>query len=342
MKSFLRHLTFHEGQKSKDIDLTFIFRRCKSEKVMQPVTARAKPIVNERHLELDRHMMDRVINPEVKDLTEQFRRNGFDLKIVGGAVRDLLLDYAPADLDMATDAPPSFVKKVLLECPGVRFTEQKGSPYGNTKIILNGQVIDITSLRVDIQTDGRHAIVEHTKDWALDATRRDFTCNAMYLSPVDGILTDYFDGEADLRCRRLRFVGDPDTRVKEDYLRILRYFRYHLIVCDASVHDPGILDIIRANASGLTLISPKRRWVEFSRILSSPFAHHALNDMLATGVATHLGLGSITVRDIERFAELHGTETHPLKKLKLIANNDLDTVDSLCKCLGITGKKTHA
>lgn len=157
-------------------------------------------------------------------------------------------------------------------------------------------------MRIDVETDGRHSKVKFTEDWRLDAARRDLTVNSMFLSvdldnypqsKVMGRIWDFFGGQEDLKARRIRFVGDPSERIKEDYLRILRYFRFHGRLstkekCD--LHDETVLDIIKANASGLANISGERCWIELKQILLLPSAPFLLRRMFQTDVHIYLGL----------------------------------------------------
>ena len=147
---------------------------------------------------------------------------------------------------------------------------------------VDGRGYEITTLRRDIVTDGRHAQVAWTNDWREDAARRDFTINAMSMTP-DGTLFDYFDGAADLRTGRVRFVGNAETRVAEDYLRILRFFRFHARY-GAGPPDPGALHAIAGGLPGLARLSPERVWSELKRILAAPAPDGALRLMRDLGV----------------------------------------------------------
>ena len=144
-------------------------------------------------------------------------------RLVGGCVRDTLAGLEVADIDLATpDAPADVI--AALEQAGLRALPT-GLAHGTVTALAEGRGFEITTLRHDLQTDGRHAVVAFTDDWRADAARRDFTINAMSATP-DGTLFDYFDGAADLQAGRVRFVGDAATRIAEDYLRILRFFRF--------------------------------------------------------------------------------------------------------------------
>ncbi len=147
-----------------------------------------------------------------------------EARVVGGAVRDALADRAVVDIDLATSRPPADTMAALRQA-GVKVVPT-GLGHGTVTAVVDGRGFEITTLRRDVETDGRHAVVAFTEDWRLDASRRDFTINAMSMAR-DGTLFDYFDGTADLQAGRVRFVGDPATRIAEDYLRILRFFRFY-------------------------------------------------------------------------------------------------------------------
>ena len=148
--------------------------------------------------------------------------------------------------------------------------------------------LQITTLRVDRKTDGRHAEVEFIKDWKLDALRRDLTINAMSLS-LDGTLFDYFQGEKHLAEKQILFVGNARSRIMEDYLRILRYFRFYgRIVPVVGRHDKDTLEAIRELAEGLSVISVERVWMEVARILVGNHAPHLVQLMYELGVAKHI------------------------------------------------------
>lgn len=148
----------------------------------------------------------------------------------------------------------------------------------------------MTTLRVDVQTDGRHAEVEFTTDWLKDAERRDLTINSMFLG-LDGTLYDYFNGYEDLQNREVRFVGSAEQRIQEDYLRILRYFRFYgRVASEPECHKPQTLAAIRENSQGLARISGERIWVELKKIVVGNHAAHLLELMYQLGLAQYIGL----------------------------------------------------
>ncbi|XP_037093627.1 CCA tRNA nucleotidyltransferase 1, mitochondrial-like [Pollicipes pollicipes] len=219
-----------------------------------------------------------------------FRRHGYQLRLAGGAVRDILSGIVPHDLDFATPATPGQMKELFAK-EEVRLINTKGERHGTiTARIADAVNMEVTTLRVDVATDGRHAEVEFTTDWELDAGRRDLTVNAMFLD-FDGTVYDYFDGVDDLERRRVRFVGDPARRIQEDYLRILRYFRFYgRLAAAPDAHEAASLDAIRANTAGLARISGERLWSELRRILAGRFHRELMLTMLEAGVGPHVGL----------------------------------------------------
>ncbi len=203
-----------------------------------------------------------------------------EARIVGGAVRDTLAGRPVNDVDLATPRDPDAVTAALAAA-GLRALPT-GLLHGTVTALSGGVPFEITTLRRDHDTDGRHARVEWTGDWRDDAARRDFTFNAMSMAP-DGSLWDYFGGRADLAAGIVRFVGDPAARIAEDYLRIPRFFRFHARY-GHGVPDPAALAAIRAGVSGLSRLSPERVWSELKRILSTPDPRGAVALMAALGV----------------------------------------------------------
>ena len=210
------------------------------------------------------------------------------VRIVGGAVRDTLAKQPVSDVDLATPLDPGAVTAAL-EAAGLRALPT-GLAHGTVTALSRGVPFEITTLRRDHDTDGRHARVAWTGDWREDAARRDFTFNAMSMTP-DGSLWDYFGGRADLVAGTVRFVGDPALRIAEDYLRIPRFFRFHARY-GHGVPDPHTLAAIRAGVPGLSRLSPERVWSELKRILSAPDPRDAVVLMAELGVLDALVPGA--------------------------------------------------
>ena len=199
---------------------------------------------------------------------------------VGGAVRDTLLGLTVADLDLATPLPPAEVVR-RLEAAGIRAVPT-GIAHGTVTAVTQGSIVEVTTLRRDISTDGRHAVVAFTDDWHQDAARRDFTINALYADPASGAVTDFFGGHDDLPAGRVRFIGDPYRRIAEDHLRILRFFRFFARF-GQDVDAPG-LDACAARANDLMALSRERIAAELLKLLVAPRAVAAVALMLDRGV----------------------------------------------------------
>ncbi len=201
-------------------------------------------------------------------------------RLVGGCVRDMLAGCAVSDIDLATPDPPDEVQ-ARLEAAGLRVIPT-GIDHGTVTALSGGQSFEITTLRRDVDTDGRHAQVAWTDDFDEDAARRDFTINAMSLDQ-SGRLHDRFGGQPDLAARRVRFVGEAGLRIAEDRLRILRFFRFFARY-GAPPPDGEAVRAIEAAAPELTKLSAERVWSELKRIFSAPDPRTALALMTTLGV----------------------------------------------------------
>ena len=219
------------------------------------------------------------------DLRNSFRQRGFDLRVVGGTVRDSLLNLSAKDVDLHTDATPDECAEIY-NTSDVRW-EPTGWDHGTATVIFDHVGYEITSLRQDVATDGRRATVSYTRDWLVDLQRRDFTINAMSAS-FEGDVLDPFDGKRDLAQCCVRFVGDPEQRIREDYLRILRWFRFRGRFGTTEVTED--LWAVHTLAQGLKLISRERVWREIEQILSRPSGPAVMQDMHNRWVAYQVDL----------------------------------------------------
>ncbi|MGG7565270.1 CCA tRNA nucleotidyltransferase [Rhodovulum sp. DZ06] len=200
---------------------------------------------------------------------------------VGGCVRNALLGAGATDIDMATDARPEDTMR-LLSAAGLRAVPT-GIEHGTVTAVHKGVGIEATTLRADVATDGRRAVVAFTDDIARDAARRDFTMNALYCTP-EGDLVDPLGGLPDLRARRVRFIGDAQQRIREDFLRILRFFRFHAWFGDPGGGiDPEGLAACAAEAEGIERLSRERIGAEMKKLLAAPDPAPALCAMAACG-----------------------------------------------------------
>ena len=262
---------------------------------------------------LESESFKKLLTPSLLKLEKLFADNGYNLRLVGGVVRDLLLGKAPKDVDLATECTPDDMIR-LFDSQGIRYIPT-GLEHGTVTVHVEntGTDYEITTLRVDRETDGRHALVNFTTDWRLDAERRDLTINAMSLD-FNGTLYDYFEGQRHLAEKRVLFVGDATSRIKEDYLRILRYFRFYgRIVPSAGQHDAETLEAICSLAHGLENISVERIWMEVRRIVTGGHAPHLIRTMYSTRVAKYIG-GSLYVCQFNDHSLRHKyTPTHKYK-----------------------------
>jgi poly(A) polymerase/tRNA nucleotidyltransferase (CCA-adding enzyme) len=244
-----------------------------------------------------------------------------EARIAGGAVRDTLARRPVADIDLATPRRPEEVTAALAAA-GIRAVPT-GIAHGTVTAVSGGRGFEITTLRRDVQTDGRHAVVDFTDDWRVDAARRDFTMNALSMTR-DGAVFDYFGGIGDLHAGLVRFVGDPATRIAEDYLRILRFFRFHARY-GAGPPDAAAVAAIRAGVPGLTLLSAERVWSELARILAAPDPRGAVALMGELGVlAAVLSEGADPARLARVVAA--GAPADPVLRLAALLTGDAEAV----------------
>lgn len=208
---------------------------------------------------------DWLAEPELQQLFSLYRDAGFEIRAVGGAVRNTLLGRPVADVDLATSATPE-EGMALAEAAGVKAVPV-GIAHGTIMIVVGERPFEVTTLREDVETDGRRAKVAYTDDWAADARRRDFTINALYAT-ADGELFDPLDGAGDIETRRIRFIGDAEERIREDYLRILRFFRFNADIGSLPVDEEGLAACGRQRA-GLATLSADRVRGELFRLLTA-------------------------------------------------------------------------
>lgn len=217
---------------------------------------------------------------------ETLAATGHRVLYVGGCVRNALLGWPVHDIDLATDLDPAGVV-ALAEAAGIKAVPT-GIAHGTVTLVALGQPFEVTTFRRDVRTFGRQAEVAFSGDIAEDAARRDFTMNALYAEP-DGRVVDPLGGLGDLRARRVRFVGDPGARIAEDYLRILRFFRFHAWYGDAAAgFDAEGLAAAAARQEGLEQISRERVGAEMTRLLAAPDPAPAVAAMAATGILARI------------------------------------------------------
>lgn len=218
--------------------------------------------------------------PAVTPVVAALGEGGVDVRFVGGCVRDALLKRPVNDIDIGVPLPPEEAV-ARLEAAGLRVVPT-GITHGTVTAVSAGVGFEVTSLRRDVETDGRRAAVAFTSNWREDALRRDFTINALSLRP-DGAVFDYFGGLADLAARRIRFVGDPVARIREDYLRILRFYRF-VAHFGIAAGDPASRAACAGRAGRLETLSRERVGQEFIKTLVAPFAAEAVDAMVEDGI----------------------------------------------------------
>jgi len=241
-------------------------------------------------------------------------------RLVGGCVRDAIAGRAVADVDLATPSPPDEVT-LALQAAGLRAVPT-GLDHGTVTAVSGGRGFEVTTLRRDKTTDGRRAQVAWTTDWQEDAARRDFTMNAMSMLP-DGAVFDYFGGVADLHAGRVRFVGDPAARIAEDYLRILRFFRFHARYGHGDP-DPAALEALRDGVPGLARLSPERVWSELKRILTTADPRGALRLMAGLGVLVAVLPYALDLARLDRLVQADGPPDPLLRLAALVPGAGLD------------------
>lgn len=218
----------------------------------------------------------------VRAVCDMLEEAGKSALFVGGCVRDALLGRVASDVDLATDARPREVM-ALAKAAGLRAVPT-GIDHGTVTLIHQGVPLEVTTFRCDVATDGRRAVVAFADTPDEDARRRDFTMNAIYATP-DGAVVDPLGGLADLRARRVRFVGDPARRIAEDYLRVLRFFRFHAWYGDPEAGpDAEALAACTMALEGLELLSRERVGAEITRLLTAPDPAPSVAAMAASGV----------------------------------------------------------
>ncbi|MBF9197221.1 CCA tRNA nucleotidyltransferase [Microvirga sp. BT290] len=227
--------------------------------------------------------------PELRRLLEVFNDAAEETRIVGGAVRNALLGHPVTEVDCTTTMLPD---AIMARAKRAGFKAvPTGIEHGTITVIVNGEPFEITTLREDVETDGRHAVVHFGHDFVRDARRRDFTINALSLG-IDGHLYDYTGGEADLAARRVRFIGEARTRIREDYLRIMRFFRFHAEYAQGEPDAEG-LAASGAERQGLTILSKERIRHEFLKLLVAKRATETIRILGDHGFLTGL-LGGVT------------------------------------------------
>lgn len=233
-------------------------------------------MIRDKYLNINKITTDK----SILKIFDIVHRHGGSIRFVGGAVRDAIAGKTGFDLNLSTDLSPDELAEA---CEDAKVkTVPIGLKYGTLGVVINNTLLEIASLRKDVKTDGRHATVEFTDDWKADASRRDLTINAVY-ADEQGNVFDYYNGISDLEKGIVRFIGNPDQRIKEDYLRILRFFRFHSLFAKTPVDERALKACID-NRDGLKGISIERIRDELIKIILTPNAAEVMGIMLNNGI----------------------------------------------------------
>ena len=265
---------------------------------------------------------DWIKRPATQAVCAMLTTAGHRALFVGGCVRNALLGMPVSDMDLATDALPQDVMR-LAEAAGLRAVPT-GIDHGTVTIVSGGIPHEITTFRHDIETDGRRAVVAYTADVAEDARRRDFTMNALYAEP-DGEVVDPLGGLNDLQSRRVRFIEDAKARIREDYLRILRFFRFHAWYGDPSAGlDAEGLAACAALSDGLDGLSKERVGAEMRKLLAAPDPAPAVASMAAAGCLTRVlpGADASALPVLVHLEQSVGAEPNPMRRLSVLGGSN--------------------
>lgn len=277
-----------------------------------------------------------MIAPETQKVMSALLENGGDARFVGGCIRNALSNRDVIDIDIATPLKPEEVIERLkahkIACVPI------GLKHGTVTAIIDGHPFEITTLRRDVATFGRHADVQFTDSWKTDAARRDFTFNAIFAT-VEGDLYDPFGGIEDLRNGIVRFVGDPATRIEEDVLRILRFFRFYAHF-GRSAPDPAAIKACAAAAGSIARLSAERIRQEVLKLLESGHCAATWQLMSECGVTTHFLPEATNIPALERLisleARMHEEHPFPLRRLAAVLNVTLKGLPDIVKALKLS------
>ena len=276
-------------------------------------------------------------SPKTRAVLDALAGGGVGVRFVGGCVRDAVIGRKNSDIDLATDAPPERVME-LLEAAGLKVIPT-GLAHGTVTAVSDGTPYEITTLRHDVETDGRRAVVAFTDDWEADAARRDFTMNALSLE-AGGRLHDPFGGIEDLRAGRVRFVGDPHQRLTEDVLRLLRFFRFHAHY-GTPPPDREALAACREMAHLLPRLSAERVRVELLKLLAAPDPAPVVRLMRDEGVLDHFLAQATAIDRLDRMVAIESglSLCDPLRRLAALLPVDGDTARHLAQGLRLSNSE---
>ncbi|TPI16749.1 CCA tRNA nucleotidyltransferase [Mesorhizobium sp. B4-1-3] len=266
---------------------------------------------------------DWLAEKHLQKLLAALKQGGEEARVAGGAVRNALIGQPVADIDIAaTTVPEETMRRA--EAAGFK-TVPTGIEHGTITVIAGGRPYEVTTLRADVETDGRRAKVIFGRDWKADAARRDFTINALY-AEADGTIVDLVGGIADVEARRLRFIGDAEARIREDYLRILRFFRFFAWYGEGRPDAEGLKACARLK-DGLAQLSAERVWSELKKLLSAADPSRALLWMRQAGVLSAVlpeseKWGIDTIHGLVKAGKDLGWAADPMLRLEAIVPPD--------------------
>jgi len=264
---------------------------------------------------------------------------GEEARVVGGAVRNALLGVPIAEIDVATTAVPD---EVVRRVTAAGFKPvPTGIEHGTITVVIDKHPFEVTTLRQDVETYGRHAKVAFGRDWKMDAERRDFTINALSATP-DGTVYDYVGGLADLSARRVRFIGDARQRIAEDYLRILRFFRFHAAYGTSDHPDAEGIAACIGGRDGLDQLSRERVRMELMKLLVAPHAVPTLISMTDAGLLLRVLGGVSYLGSFENMAKAEaaiGLTADPVRRLGALAVKVAEDAERLWQKLRLTNNE---
>lgn len=279
-------------------------------------------------------------SPPLKRIFSLLNADGGEVRVVGGAIRNALMGLPVSDIDMATTLRPEEVAS-RAEAAGIRHVPT-GIAHGTVTLIVEGTPFEVTTLRRDVETYGRHAEVAFGTDWKTDAERRDFTINALYAGE-DGAVIDHVNGLADIESRTVRFIGEASQRIEEDHLRILRFFRFFAHYGRGRPDADGLRASARAKAT-LGKLSAERVWAETKKLLSAENPGRALLWMRQAGVLSEIlpetekwGIDSIPA--LVQAESAFGWGPDPLLRLASIIPPDTARLDTMADRLRLSNSE---
>ncbi|WP_428546320.1 CCA tRNA nucleotidyltransferase [Profundibacter sp.] len=269
---------------------------------------------------------DWITDPHTQQVCEMLTGAGYECYFVGGCVRNALLDVPVNDIDISTNARPDRLIE-LATAAGLK-SVPTGIDHGTVTVVAGGTPYEITTYRRDVETDGRRAVVDFADSITDDALRRDFTMNALY-ADQDGVVVDPLNGLPDLVARRVRFIEDADRRIKEDYLRILRFFRFHAWYGDVHAGlDAEGLAACAANLAGLETLSKERIGSEVKKLLAAADPAPSTASMGASGVLNTIlpGADAKYLPVLVHLEQQTGTPPDPIRRLAVLGGEDVKTM----------------